>query len=150
MVRVKGIQEASIAEELGIVPGTELLTVNGRELADFLDWEFLTADEELVIEARQPDGESIVFEIERPDGDVLEESFRYLWALGDAVLSVALVPVGLTQFSHLYTGKSMDLENAETLLRAVDRWADRARAERRDAWVYGSDELYLLAGRALP
>src|SRR3954463_8715254 len=71
MVRVKAVQDASIAEELGIVPGTELLTVNGRELADFLDWEFLTADEELVIEARLPDGEEIVYEVERPEGEAL-------------------------------------------------------------------------------
>ena len=274
MVRVKGVQEGSIAEELGIVPGTELRSVNGREIADFLDWEFLTADDELVIEAKLPDGEEIVYEIERPegesmgleleaptvrrcanrcefcfieglpkglrknlyvrdddyrlsfaygnfatlsnvkerdiarileyrlsplyisvhatpwearkvllnnprvpniveqltklaaggiqfhaqmvivpgfnDGDVLEESFRDLWAMGDAVLSVAIVPVGLTQFSHLYTGQSMDRDTTERLLQVVDRWADRARSERGDAWVYGSDELYLLAGRPLP
>ncbi len=274
MVRVKGVGEGSIAEELGIVPGTELLSVNGRDVADFLDWEFLTADDELVIDARQPDGESVIYEIERPDGealgvelepptirrcanrcefcfieglpkglrkplyvrdddyrlsfaygnfatlsnvkerdiarileyrlsplyisvhatpwearkillnnprvpnivqqlttlaaggiqfhaqmvivpglndgDVLEESFRDLWALGDAVLSVALVPVGLTQFSHLYTGRSMDRGAAESLLQVIDRWSDRARRERDDAWVYGSDELYLLADRALP
>src|SRR5437588_6062612 len=274
MVRVSKVRAGSIAEELEIVPGTELLSVNGRELRDFLDWEFLAADDELVLEARLRGGEEIVYEIERPegeaigvelvpptvrrcanrcefcfieglptglrknlyvrdddyrlsfaygnfatlsnvkerdierileyrlsplyisvhatpwearkvllnnprvpniveqltklaeggiqfhaqmvivpglnDGDVLEESFRDLWALGDAVLSVALVPVGLTQFSHLYTGKSMDRDMAETLLQVVDRWADRARRERGHAWVYGSDELYLLAERALP
>jgi hypothetical protein len=84
------------------------------------------------------------------DGEVLEESFRDLWSFGDAVLSVAIVPVGLTQFSHLYTGKSMDRDMAETLLQVVDRWADRARQERGHSWVYGSDELYLLAERTLP
>src|SRR5215510_7604282 len=242
MVRVKGVQDGSIAEELGIVPGTELVSVNGRELADFLDWEFLTADDELVIEARLPDGEAIVYEIERPEGEslgvelepptirrcanrcefcfieglpkglrkplyvrdddyrlsfaygnfatlsnvkerdiariveqltmlaaggiqfhaqmvivpglndgaVLEQSFADLWALGDAVLSVAIVPVGLTQFSHLYTGKSMDREKSNELLTTVDRWAARAREERDHNWVYGSDELYLLAERPLP
>ena len=71
MVKVSRIEEKSIADELGIVPGTELLTVNGRPLADFLDWEFLTADEELIIEARQPDGEDIIFELERLDGEPL-------------------------------------------------------------------------------
>ena len=84
------------------------------------------------------------------DGEVLEQSIRDLWSFGEAVLSVAIVPVGLTQFSHLYTGKPMDRDNAERLLRTVDRWAERARAERGEAWVYGSDELYLLAERPLP
>ena len=71
MVRVARVAGESIAQEIGIVPGTELLTVNGRALADFLDWEFLTADDELVIEARMPDGEEIVYEIERPEGESL-------------------------------------------------------------------------------
>jgi NifB/MoaA-like Fe-S oxidoreductase len=84
------------------------------------------------------------------DGEVLEQSFRDLWAFGDAVLSVAIVPVGLTQFSHLYNGKSMDPDTSESLLRVVDRWAETARAERGERWVYGSDELYLLAGRPHP
>jgi putative radical SAM enzyme (TIGR03279 family) len=277
MVRVKAVQAGSIASELGIASGTELLTVNGRELADFLDWEFLTADDELVIEAREPGGEPVVYEVDRPDGeslgvelepptirrcanrcefcfieglpkglrkplyvrdddyrlsfaygnfatlsnlkdrdfarileyrlsplyisvhatpwearkvllnnprvpniveqltrlaeggiqfhcqmvivpglndgDVLEASLRDLWELADAVLSVAVVPVGLTQFSHLYTGKPMDRDNARKLLAAVGAWADRSRVERPalgHAWVYGSDELYLLAERELP
>jgi putative radical SAM enzyme (TIGR03279 family) len=259
---------------MGVVVGTELLTVNGRELADFLDWEFLTADEELVIEARLPDGEAVIYEVERPegealgvelepptirrcanrcefcfieglpkglrkslyvrdddyrlsfaygnfatlsnvkerdiqrileyrlsplyvsvhatpwearkvllnnprvpniveqltrlaeggiqfhgqmvivpnlnDGNVLEASLTDLWNLGDAVLSVALVPVGVTQFSHLYDGKPMDAENSGRILSAVERWEERALAERGDRWVFGSDELYLLAGRPLP
>ena len=75
MVKVSRIEQESIAEELGILPGTELLTVNGRPLADFLDWEFLTADEELVIEARQPDGEPVIYELERLDGEPLEFNF---------------------------------------------------------------------------
>jgi putative radical SAM enzyme (TIGR03279 family) len=84
------------------------------------------------------------------DADVLEASLRDLWALDDAVLSVALVPVGVTQFSHLYTGRPMDAENAGRILDAVERWEARALAERGDRWVYGSDELYLLSERPLP
>src|SRR3982751_4216522 len=76
MVKVSRIEKDSIADELGILPGTELLSVNGRPLADFLDWEFLTADEELVIEARQPDGEEIVYELERLDGEPLGVSLQ--------------------------------------------------------------------------
>jgi putative radical SAM enzyme (TIGR03279 family) len=259
---------------MGVIPGTELLTVNGRELADFLDWEFLTADDELVIEARLPDGEEIVYEVERPEGEalgvelepptvrrcanrcefcfieglpkglrkplyvrdddyrlsfaygnfatlsnmkerdiqrileyrlsplyvsvhatpwearkkllnnprvpniveqlkrlaeggiqfhgqmvivpglndaeIMEASLTDLWNFGDACLSVALVPVGVTQFSHLYDGRPMDAENATRILDAVHRWEARALAERGDRWVYGSDELYLLSNHPLP
>jgi putative radical SAM enzyme (TIGR03279 family) len=66
MIKVTAVQPGSIAEELGLRTGTELLTVNGRELEDFLDWEFLTADEEFSLAIRQPDGAEIEFEIERP------------------------------------------------------------------------------------
>ena len=44
----------------------------------------------------------------------------------------------------------MDEANARKLLARVERWEERALAERGDRWVYGSDELYLLAGRELP
>jgi putative radical SAM enzyme (TIGR03279 family) len=274
MVRVSRVLPGSICDEMGVVAGTELLSVNGRTLADFLDWEFLTADDELVIEARLPGGEEIVYELDRPegealgveleppnvrrcankcefcfieglpeglrkplymrdddyrlsfaygnfatlsnlkerdfarileyrlsplyvsvhatphearkvllnnprvpdvvaqlrrladggiqfhcqmvvvpgmnDGDVLEQSLTDLWAFGDAVLSVALVPVGVTQFSHLYNGRPMDVEHATRILDAVERWEARGLAERDDRWVFGSDELYLLSSRPLP
>jgi len=274
MVKVSRVEQNSIAEELGIQPGTELLTVNGRPVADFLDWEFLTADEELVIEARQADGEEVIYELERLDGEplgialqpppvrrcankcefcfieglppglrkplyirdddyrlsfaygnfatlsnvkerdierileyrlsplyvsvhatnhearkvllnnprvpdvkaqlgrlaaggiqfhcqmvvvpglndgaVLEESLSDLWNMGDSVLSAAVVPVGITQFSHLYTGKRMDRETARQILAQVEAWGRRAVQERDETWVFGSDELYLLAETELP
>ncbi|MFN9575915.1 MAG: DUF512 domain-containing protein, partial [Gemmatimonadota bacterium] len=84
------------------------------------------------------------------DGDVLEASLTDLWNLGDACLSVAIVPVGVTQFSHLYTGQPMDAANASRILAHANRWQARALAERGDRWVFGSDELYLLAGAPLP
>ncbi len=274
MVRVASVQPGSIAAELEITPGTEIRSVNGQALADFLDWEFLTADDELVLEGRDQTGGEIVWEIERDEGqslgieleppsirrcanrcefcfieglppglraslyvrdddyrlsfaygnfatltnlkerdyerilsyrlsplyvsvhatnlearrkllnnprvpaimdqlrrladgginfhcqmvivpglndhEVMEESLSDLWSLEEAVLSTAAVPVGLTQFSHLYTGKNMDRASAGELLDHVSRWSNRATRERGHAWVYGSDELYLLAGRELP
>lgn len=274
MVRVSRVESASIAEELGIVPDCELVAIGGRALDDFLDWEFLSAEEAFELEVRTPSGETVIYEIERDqsealgvelepptvrrcanrcefcfieglpkglrkplyirdddyrlsfaygnfatlsnlkerdyarileyrlsplyvsvhatpwdarkkllnnprvpnvveqltrlasggirfhcqmvivpglnDGAVLEQSLTDLWGFADAVHSVAVVPVGLTQFSHLYSGKSMSPEAAGQLLDTAERWAARGRAERGDAWVYGSDELYLLAGRELP
>src|SRR5512144_1408111 len=69
MIKVTGVAAESIAEELGLQVGTELLAINGRELEDFLDWEFPTAEEEFLLHVRQPDGEEIEFEIERPLGE---------------------------------------------------------------------------------
>ncbi len=273
-VKVARVEAGSVAHAAGIVSGTELVSVNGRAVGDFLDWEFLAADDELSVTGRLPGGEAVAYEIERADGRplgieleppvvrqcanrcefcfieglppglrrslylrdddyrlsfaygnfatlsnvrerdiarileyrlsplyvsvhatphdvrirllnnpkvpdivaqltrlaaggiqfhcqmvivpgendgaVLEQSLADLWALGDAVPSVAIVPVGLTQFSHLYTGRPMDRTTAGALLGQADRWAKRATRAREDAWVYGSDELYLLAEAQLP
>ncbi len=274
MVKVTRVLPGSIADQLGITPGTELLAVDDRAIDDFLDWEFLTADDAFVVLARLPGGEQIEYDIERPEGEamgvqleppsvrrcanrcefcfieglpkglrrnlylrdddyrlsfaygnfatlsnlkerdwgriieyrlsplyvsvhatpvavrrallnnprvpnvveqlerlsahgiqfhcqmvivpglndgaVLEQSLSDLWALGEAVLTVAIVPVGLTHFNHLFSGTPMSPADAGRLLDTVDGWADRAAATRDQRWVFGSDELYLLAQRALP
>ena len=274
MVRVSRVAAGSIADQIGIIAGTELLSVDGRELDDFLDWEFLTADDAFVVLAKLPGGEHVEFDIERPEGEplgvelepptvrrcanrcefcfieglpkglrrnlyirdddyrlsfaygnfatlsnlkerderriveyrlsplyvsvhatpwearkvllnnprvpnvieqltrlasrgiqfhcqmvivpglndgaVLEQSLTDLWNLGDAVLTVAVVPVGLTQFNHLFRGSTMSRDDARGILSVADRWAERAQSERGQHWVYGSDELYLLSGTPLP
>lgn len=66
MIKVTAVTSGSIADQIGLVPGSELLSVNGRELEDFLDWEFLTAEDTFLLLVRQPDGEEIEFDIERP------------------------------------------------------------------------------------
>ena len=76
MIRVTAVHPDTIAAELGLQTGTELISVNGRELEDFLDWEFLTADEEFLLHVRQPDGEEIEFDIERPLGESLGVSLE--------------------------------------------------------------------------
>jgi putative radical SAM enzyme (TIGR03279 family) len=76
MIRVSAVQAESIAEEIGLGAGTELISVNGRELEDFLDWEFLTAEEQLLLHVRQPDGSEVEFDIERPLGEPLGVSLE--------------------------------------------------------------------------
>jgi len=66
MIKVTAVEQGSIAEELGLQAGTELISVDGRELEDFLDWEFATAEESFLLHVRQPGGEEIEFDIERP------------------------------------------------------------------------------------
>ncbi|MFL5495727.1 MAG: DUF512 domain-containing protein [Gemmatimonadales bacterium] len=76
MIRVSAVQPESIAEEIGLGAGSELLSVNGRELEDFLDWEFLTAEEQVLLHVRQPDGSEVEFDIERPLGEPLGVSLE--------------------------------------------------------------------------
>lgn len=67
MIKVASVYPETLASELGLEAGTELLSVNGRELEDFLDWEFLTADDQFLLHVRTPAGEEIEFDIERPE-----------------------------------------------------------------------------------
>ena len=68
MLRIRTVAPDSIGHELGLVPGTQLLAVNGRSLEDFLDWEFLTAEDRFLLAARLPSGEDVEYDIERPEG----------------------------------------------------------------------------------
>jgi putative radical SAM enzyme (TIGR03279 family) len=68
MLKVTAVAPESLGADLGLQPGAELLTINGREIEDFLDWEFLSADEQFLLHVRQPDGEEVEYDIERPEG----------------------------------------------------------------------------------
>jgi len=274
VVRVQSVAPHSLGAELGLVPGTELHAVNGRALEDFLDWEFLTADDRFLLEARLPTGEAIEYDVERPEGlplgvtlepprirrcanhcdfcfvdgnpqgmrqalyirdDDYRLSFRYgnfatltnlkprdlariveyrlsplyvsvhatdsvvrrwllrnpeapdvvpqlrmlagqgirfhaqivlvpgvndgavlarsledLYALGDPILSVSVVPVALTEFSKHHLVRQPSGEECRRALTTVGAFAARARSERGFPWCYGADDLYLQAGEPMP
>ena len=65
---MQSVAPESLGAELGLVAGTELESVDGRPLEDFLDWEFLTAEDRFVLRARLPDGEAVEYDVERPEG----------------------------------------------------------------------------------
>jgi len=67
VIRVQAVAPESLGAALGLVPGTELVAINGRPLEDFLDWEFLTADDSFLLHARHPGGDEIEYDVERPD-----------------------------------------------------------------------------------
>ena len=274
MIRVQAVAPDSLGAALELVPGTELLAVNGKTIEDFLDWEFLTADEQFMLQARLPSGQEIEFDVERPEGmpmgvtleaprirrcanhcdfcfvdgnpqglrqalyirdDDYRLSFRYgnfatltnlkpwdlerivayrlspmyvsvhatdpvvrrwllrnpeapdvipqlrwfaergisfhtqvvmvpgvndgaqlvrtltdLYGLGDAVLSVSVVPVALTEFSKHTLVRQPTGEECRAALAVVDNFAARAVADRGQPWCYGADDLYLMADVALP
>jgi len=68
VIRVQTVAPESLGAALELIPGTELLEINGKPLEDFLDWEFLTADEQFMLRARLPSGQEIEYDVERPEG----------------------------------------------------------------------------------
>ncbi|HET9065802.1 MAG TPA: DUF512 domain-containing protein [Gemmatimonadales bacterium] len=275
MIRVTQVAPDSIGEGIGLVPGAELLTVDGRKLDDFLDWEFLTADEEFTLLYRLPGDETEhEVEVERPieehlgvavepprirrcanrcdfcfvdgnpegvrevlqirdddyrlsfrygnfatltnlkqhdidriieyrlsplyisvhatdpqirrwvlrnpqagdllalmhefadhgiemhtqivmspgknDGEVLTRTLDDLWAFGEKVLTVSVVPIGLTEFSKHHLVSEPDDDQCRDAVRRVEAAIARAQRERGITWAFGADELYLRAGVELP
>lgn len=84
------------------------------------------------------------------DGAVLERSLADLFALGHCILSVSVVPVGLTEYSKHSRCREPDRNECRAVVATVERWSRRAAASRDVAWVFGADELYLRAGLPLP
>jgi len=274
MLKVAAVLPESLGAELGLAAGDDLLSINGKDLADFLDWEFLAADDAFLLRVRTAAGEDVEFDIERPedlplgvmlepprirrcanrcdfcfvdgnpggsrktlfirdddyrlsfrhgnfatlsnlrdkdvrrileyrlsplyvsvhatdadvrrrllrnpkapaileqlamfaaggiqfhaqivlvpgvnDGAVLERSLEELWAMGEPVLTVSVVPVALTDFSkHELVRAPLEAE-ARAAVATIERWSARGSAERGEGWVYGSDELYMLADLPFP
>ena len=274
MIKVVAVQPESIGSEIGLAPGSELLSVNDRELEDFLDWEFHTADDRFRLLTRQPDGQTVEFDIEPPegmpmgivlepprirrcanrcdfcfvdglapgmrevlyirdddyrlsfrygnfatltnlkdkdiariieyrlsplyvsvhatdpvvrryllrnpdapdvrsqldhfashgiefhtqvvlspgvnDGTVLQQTLDDLYRMGQPVLDVSVVPVGLTEYSKHNLVREPTDQECRAALDTVRGRAERARRERGISWAHGADELYLRAGVELP
>ncbi len=68
---IKEIMPGSIAEELEIEPGDVLLTINGKEIKDFFDYNFLTAEEELTVVVRKKNGEEWELDIDKDENEEL-------------------------------------------------------------------------------
>ncbi len=84
------------------------------------------------------------------DGEHLAHTVSELMALyGKPVLSLSVVPIGLTRF-HRGSCRPFTLEESRALLDQVEPWRVESRARRKCTFVYPSDEWYLVAGRALP
>lgn len=269
------VQPGSIGEAIGLVRDTDLISVDGAELDDFLDWEFLTAEEEFSLVYRAPgEGDEFEVQVERSiddplgvavepprikrcanrcdfcfvegnpegvrqvlyirdddyrlsfrygnfatltnlkqhdidriiryrlsplyvsvhatdpqirrwvlrnpqaaevipqlrhfadhgiefhtqivmapgvnDGAVLRQTLDDLWNFGPAILSVSVVPVGLTEYSKHHLVREPDEMECRAAVDEVERIAARAIAERGHPWAQGADELYIRAGVELP
>jgi putative radical SAM enzyme (TIGR03279 family) len=73
---IKEIEPGSIAEELELEPGDELISINGKPIKDVFDYLYLIKDEELTVFIRKPDGEEWELEIEKAYDEDLGITFE--------------------------------------------------------------------------
>ena len=62
---IEGVLENSILDKMEIVPGDKLISINGTPIIDVLDYRYLMAEEELLLEVEKLDGEIWELEIEK-------------------------------------------------------------------------------------
>lgn len=84
------------------------------------------------------------------DGPVLDTTIEELYARGEGVRSLSIVPVGLTAFNADRGIRPLTSSECEAALRQVDEARSRALRERGYGWCYAADELFLQAGAELP
>lgn len=85
------------------------------------------------------------------DGEVLAKTFADLYALHPNVLTMAIVPVGLTKNrEHLPQLRTFTKVEAEGIVAAATKWQERCRKETGKSFVYLGDEFYLLAEQEVP
>jgi putative radical SAM enzyme (TIGR03279 family) len=85
------------------------------------------------------------------DGETLRESVETLRGFYPSLKSLAIVPVGLTRHrKNLPSLNGVDGNTAMTVMEMIEPFQERFGSESDSAFVYLSDEWYLLAGRDLP
>ena len=68
MVKITGVTPGSMAEAAGLLPSDELMTVNGHEICDVLDYRFRIYERRLKLEVMR-DGRRHVFRIRKEEED---------------------------------------------------------------------------------
>ena len=85
------------------------------------------------------------------DGVILAKSFQNLYARHPHVLTMAVVPVGITKHREgLHPLRTFTKEEAAALIDQVTPWQRQCREETGKTFIYLGDEFYLLAGRDVP
>ncbi|MEG1548623.1 MAG: DUF512 domain-containing protein [Clostridia bacterium] len=73
---IVNVDKGSIAQELGIVPGCFLVSINSEEVLDIIDYEQLSANEKLTVCFEAPNGEIIEGQIHKDEYESLGLEFQ--------------------------------------------------------------------------
>ena len=85
------------------------------------------------------------------DGEYLKKTIEELFALTPQVLSLAIVPVGLTKYrENCYPLRIFTAAEAREVIRLVEKRQKKYHQETGSHFVYLADEFYLRAGRSIP
>lgn len=85
------------------------------------------------------------------DGKELEKTIQDLYAMHPSVLSLAIVPVGLTRYrENCYPLTTFSQAAADEVIQLVHSWQKKCREESQESFVYLADEFYLAAGHEIP
>jgi putative radical SAM enzyme (TIGR03279 family) len=84
------------------------------------------------------------------DGAHLDRTIDDLWALGENVLSLSVVPVGLTRYNLNRPVRLLEPAEAAGAIAQIDHARERALRERGLGWAYVGDEMFFIAGAELP
>ena len=74
--KISNIHPGGIAEELELEVGDVILTINGKEIKDIIDYRFLMAEEYIEVEVQKPDGEVWTYEVEKEYDENLGVDFQ--------------------------------------------------------------------------
>lgn len=84
------------------------------------------------------------------DGAHLDRTIDDLWQLGTGVLSLSVVPVGLTQYNLNNPIRLLTEREAAQALRQIEGARTRSLRARGISWAYAADELFFAAGQPVP
>lgn len=73
---VKTVEPESIAQEMEIEPGDVVLKINGQDIEDIFDYQYLIQDEYIEVLVRKPDGEEWLLEIDKDEQEDLGIEFE--------------------------------------------------------------------------
>lgn len=73
---IKTVAPGSIAEEMELVPGDAVAAINGQEIQDIFDYQYLMEDEYIELLVRRENGEDWLLEIEKDEDEDLGITFE--------------------------------------------------------------------------
>jgi len=110
---VKNVLENSIAEELEIEPGDNILAVNDHPIEDIFDYQYLINDEYIELLVKKSDGEEWLLEIEKD----YDEDLGIVFALVSSFKNRA-IPSDMVMFGEMgLSGEVRGVSGAEQRVR---------------------------------